>query len=186
MSTTFPGTTVEVLELKKGSSRSLFDGIFATGGITLSQVSIMTGLEPYLIQNWVKRGFLTSPQKRLYSREQFARIIIINMLRESLQIEKICEIIRIVGGVLEDTSDDLIGDDELYHRYVDMISDKSIDISDGASVVAAAENAIDTAEVKNGTDKRQLSLILQVMTYAHSASQLRKRAENILAGCSRR
>ena len=89
MAATFPGTTIEVSKLEQGSSRSLFDGIFATGGITLSQVSIMTGLEPYLIQNWVKRGFVTHPQGRVYSREQFARIIIINMLRESLQIEKI-------------------------------------------------------------------------------------------------
>ena len=118
MSTTFPGTTIEVSKIEKGCSRQLFDGIFATGGITLSQVSIMTGLEPYLIQNWVKRGFVSSPIKRLYSEEQFARIIIINMLKEALQIERICSLIRVIGGVLEDTTDDLIGDAELYHRYV--------------------------------------------------------------------
>jgi len=95
MSTTFPGTTIETAFLEKGSSKQLFDGIFATGGITLSQVSVMTGLEPYLIQNWVKRGFVSSPIKRLYSRDQFARIVIINMLREALQIERICNLIHI-------------------------------------------------------------------------------------------
>ena len=84
MTTTLPGTTIEVSEMRKGISRQLFDGIFAAGGITLSQVCTMTGLEPYLIQNWVKRGFVSSPVKRLYSREQFARIVIINMLREAL------------------------------------------------------------------------------------------------------
>ena len=86
----FPGTTIEVTCLKKDASRLLFDGIFATGGITLSQVCIMTDLEPYMVQNWIKRGFVSSPKKRVYSREQLARILIINMLRESLQIEKIC------------------------------------------------------------------------------------------------
>ena len=82
MTKTYPGMTVEISSLTTGCSISLFDGIFATGGITLSQVSIMTGLETYLIQNWVKRGFVSSPQRRLYSREQLARIVIINMLRD--------------------------------------------------------------------------------------------------------
>jgi len=57
MITTYPGTTIEVLSLQKGSSRTLFNGIFATGGITLSQVSNMTGLEPYLIQNGDNGGW---------------------------------------------------------------------------------------------------------------------------------
>ena len=81
---TYPGTTVEVSRLSVGDSRTLFDSIFLTGGITLSQMSLLTGLEPYVIQNWVKRGFVTPPQKRTYSREQFARIVIINMLKEEL------------------------------------------------------------------------------------------------------
>ena len=138
MLTTFPGTTIEVRKISPGSSRSLFEGMFATGGITLSQVTIMTGLEPYLIQNWVKRGFLTSPVKRVYSKEQFARIVIINMLRESLQIDRICGLIHIIGGVLEDTTDDLISDDELYHIYVDMLADESINVGDEQSVIEAA------------------------------------------------
>ena len=92
---TFPGTEIEVSEIKKGASKALFDGIFATGGITLSQVSVMTGLEPYVIQNWVKRGFVASPVKRVYGRAQFARIIIINMLKEALQLEKICELVKL-------------------------------------------------------------------------------------------
>ena len=181
MSTTFPGTTIETTGLQKGSSRLLFDGIFAAGGITLSQVSVMTGLEPYLIQNWVKRGFVTSPKKRLYSREQFARIIIINMLREALQIERICSLIRVIGGVLDDDSDDLINDDELYHRYVDMLSDGGIDINDETSVMAAAQNATEGIEERIPNSKKQLVRILQAMIYAHSASRLRKLSEDMIS-----
>lgn len=181
MSTTFPGTTIEVVHMEKGSSKLLFDGIFATGGITLSQVSVMTGLEPYLIQNWIKRGFVTSPIKRLYSREQFARIVIINMLREALQIERICGLIHVIGGVLEDTSDDLISNDELYHRYVDMISDKEINTMDEKSVLQAAEKATVEFEERVPEAKKKLIRILQVMLYAHAASDLRKSAEEILS-----
>lgn len=181
MSKTFPGTTIEVRNMTQGSSRTLFDGLFATGGITLSQVSIMTGLEPYLVQNWIKRGFISSPVKRVYSRVQFARIIIINMLRESLQIDKICGLIHIIAGVLDDTSDDLISDDELYHRYVDMISDVSLNVADEGSVLGAAEKAVIDFESPFPDAKKKLIRILQVMLYAHEAAKLRDRSEEILS-----
>ncbi len=181
MSTTFPGTTIEVSKIEKGSTRSLFDGIFATGGITLSQVSIMTGLEPYLIQNWVKRGFVTHPSGRVYSREQFARIIIINMLRESLQIEKICKLIHVIGGNPHDKSDDLISDDVLYHKYVDMLADGSINITDERSVKSAVEYAVGDVTVCDAGQKKQLCEILKAMLYAHTASEMRSLAAGILS-----
>ncbi len=181
MAVTFPGTTIEVSALNKGSSKQMFDGIFAAGGVTLSQVSIMTGLEYYLIQNWVKRGFVSSPTKRLYSREQFARIIIINMLRETLPIEKISGLIHIIGGDPLDRSDDLIGDDELYHRYVDMVSEKEINPQDAESVRKAAESAVSDFDEKFSGTKKQLTVILEAMFYAHSASKLIKMSEEKLA-----
>lgn len=181
MSTTFPGTTIEVSSLEKGSSRQLFDGIFAAGGVTLSQVSIMSGLEPYIIQNWIKRGFVSSPVKRLYSKGQFARIIIINMLRESLQLESICSLIDIIGGLTDNDADDLISDEELYHRYIDMLADKYISVNDERSVILAAERATEDFEERFPNSKRQLIKILHVMLYAHTASGLRRSAEDILS-----
>lgn len=177
----FPGTTVEVLHPVKGGSRVLFEGIFATGGITLSQVSVMTGLEPYLIQNWVKRGFLTSPQKRVYSKNQFARIVIINMLKEALQIERICGLVDVMGWLSEDTSDDVIGDDELYHMYFDMLVESEINIADEGSVRLAAERATEGFVSDNKNAVSQLTGILMVMTYAHYASELRAKADEMLS-----
>ena len=181
MSTTYPGTTIETSKLEAGSSKLLFDGIFATGGITLSQVSVMTGLEPYLIQNWVKRGFVSSPKKRVYSREQFARIVIINMLREALQIERICNLIYFISGEPDDPTDELISNDELYHRYVNMVADTKINLSDKRSVAEAAENAASGFEERFPDAKKRLIKILQVMLYAHEASNLRKSSEEILS-----
>ncbi len=180
MAKMFPGTTIEVTKIEKGSSRTLFNGIFATGGITLSQVSVMTGLEPYVVQNWVKRGFLTSPKKRVYSKSQFARVVVINMLRESLQIEKICGLIKVIGGELEDESDDLISDDELYHRYVDMVSEEGINILDPKTVEEAARRAVEDYEEPIPGARKQLEKILQVMIYGNTASQFRKNAEEML------
>lgn len=181
MPNTYPGMTVEVLKLQKGDSRRLFDGVFAAGGITLSQVSVMTGLEPYQIQNWVKRGFVTSPVKRMYSKKQFARIVIINMLRESLQIEKICELIKIIAGKPGDESDDLISDDELYHQYVDMLAEAEVNPLDDASVTAAAMQAASRCEERIPNTKKRLQHIFTVMVYAHAASELRRKSDEAFA-----
>ena len=177
----YPGTTIEVLDLKKGSSKILFDGIFATGGITLSQVSNMTGLEPYLIQNWVKRRFVSSPVKKLYSKEQFARIVIINMLRETLQLESISNLVHAIGGEVDNEFDDLIKDDELYHRYVDMVSNVNINPQDSNSVPTAAEAATEDFEENLPNTKKELITILEAMFYAHSASLRIKECEEKLA-----
>ncbi len=180
MSTTFPGTTIECSMLERGSSRVLFDGIFATGGITLSQVCIMTGIEPYLVQNWVKRGFLTAPRGRVYSRDQFARVIIINMLKQALQIDRICGLIKAISGVPNDKSDDLVSDEELYHIYVDMLSDKEMDIGNEQSVDNAAMRATENfAEPMPGA-RKTLCKILTAMLYAHRSSQFANLSDRIL------
>lgn len=181
MSLTFPGTTVEATALEKESSKILFDGIFATGGITLSQVSVMTGLEPYVVQNWVKRGFLSAPVGRIYSREQFARIVIINMLREALQIEKICNLLHIIGGTPNGKRDNLIGDDELYCRYTDMLAEMPFPSVDEKAVAAKAEQAAADFDERTPGAKKQLSNILQAMFYAHAASKMRSKANELIA-----
>lgn len=180
MTKTFPGMTVEVSSLQQGCSASLFDGLFAAGGITLSQVLIMTGLEPYMIQNWVKRGFVSPPQKRTYSQRQFARIVIINMLRETLPLDTICGLIRVIGDEGSGKKSELIRDDELYHRYVNMVADGLIRLSDPRSVLEAAERAAADFEEPLPGARRQLTRILQVMLYAHAASRLRGSAEELL------
>ncbi len=179
MAVMFPGTAIEVSLITRDSSRTLFDGIFAAGGITLSQVCIMTGLDSYVVQNWVKRKFVSPPIKRSYSRQQFARIIIINMLKDALQIENICELLRIIDG---ESCETLISDDELYHRYVDLIStDCDINITDENSVRKAVENALSDYEERVPGSKRQLVVVLQIMLYAHSASRLRKVSEKMFS-----
>ena len=181
MTKTFPGMTVEVAAFQKGCSVPVFDGIFAAGGITLSQVSIMTGLEPYMIQNWVKRGFVAPPQKRTYSPQQLARITIINMLRETLPLDTICGLIHVIGGDTHAKNDDLISDDELYHRYVNMLAEDTIHLSDSRSVREAAERAAADFEEPLPGARRQLIAILQVMLYAHAASRMRGKAEELLS-----
>ncbi len=120
----FPGTTIEVGPSQRGTADSaseLLNNIFAAGGLVLSQVSSLTGLEYYIIQNWVKRGFLSPPVKKQYTKRQFCRIAIINILKETLQIDQSVRLLSYINGVLSDESDDLVDDSELYNYYVNLV-----------------------------------------------------------------
>ena len=118
MNWTLPGTTITAQRQDADQTRKQFDALFLAGGLTLSQVASITGLEPYAIQNWVKRGFLSPPQGKRYSREQVCRIITINMLKGTLTLEQACGLMSYVNGDLADTSDDLINDADLYFMFV--------------------------------------------------------------------
>ena len=117
----------------------------------------------------------------MYSKKQFARIVIINMLRESLQIDRICELIKIIAGKPGDESDDLISDDELYHHYVDMLAEEEVNPLDERSVTSAAENAAKNCEERIPNTKKRLVHIFTVMVYAHAASELRRKSDEAFA-----
>ena len=87
----------------------------ATGGLTLSQLSKLTGLEGTTIQNWIKRGWVSATRGKKYSEKQVLRILIINMLRRAMKLEDIAALMRYVNGDVEDTSDDIIADILLYN-----------------------------------------------------------------------
>ena len=97
MNWTIPGTTLEGIREEADRIDKLFQSMHMAGGLTLGQVSSITGLEPYAIQNWVKRGFLSSPQNRRYNMEQLCRIITINMLKGALALEQICSLLTFIS-----------------------------------------------------------------------------------------
>ena len=118
MNWTLPGTTLTGLRENADRTAELFQAMFLAGGMTLSQVTSITGLEAYAIQNWVKRGFLTPPRGKKYDLEQVCRIININLLRGSLPLEQITSLLGYLNGDLADDSDDLVDDAVLYFLFV--------------------------------------------------------------------
>lgn len=118
MNWTIPGTTLTELRENADHVEDIFHSMFLAGGMVLSQVSSVTGLEAYTIQNWVKRGFLAAPKNKRYDLEQVCRIITINMLKGALPLEKICSLMQYINGDLTDESDDIIDDAVLYFMFV--------------------------------------------------------------------
>ena len=120
MNWTIPGTTLEAQRSNADRTEGLFQSMFLAGGLTLSQVARITGLENHTIQNWVKRGFLPPPQNKRYSMEQVCRIININILKGNMPLEQIIKLMAYLNGDLADESDDLVDDTKLFFMFVSL------------------------------------------------------------------
>lgn len=96
------------------SFTELTELIRATDGLSLAQVCSLTGIEQYTVQNWIKRGFVPHPQRKRYFERHVARLLLIDALRDCLQIDRVGELMNYINGNADDTADDVIGEAELY------------------------------------------------------------------------
>ena len=180
MTWTLPGTTITAQREEAGNVGSLFDSLFLAGGLTLSQVSSITGLEPYAIQNWVKRGFLSAPKAKRYDKEQLCRIITINMLNGALALEQICSLMSYVNGDLADDSDDLIDDAELYFMFVRLAA-RARHIGGSQQWDEAVESMLIGYREPVPGAKDRVRKVLRTMLTAWVASRLKLETEEMIA-----
>ena len=174
-----PGTVLNATEQDTQHIEQKLRAMFLGGGIALSQVSAVTGLEPYTIQNWVKRGFLTNPVGKRYSLEQFCRILNINMLKAALPLEEICGLLQHINGDLRDESDDLIDDATLYFLFVQLASQhRQMNNGEGRDAILA-QALSDYQEPVPGA-KERVGKVLNIMLTAWAASLLRQAAEKMV------
>ena len=169
-----PGTT-----LQADRAKDLFQPMFLAGGLTLSQVASITGLEPYAIQNWVKRGFLASPVNKRYSCNQFCRIVTINMLRTAMPMEKICSLLAYVNGRLDDESDDLIDDTVLYFMFLRLAA-RARHIGGKDRWDVAIADILSTYDEPIPGAKERIDRVLRIMLTAWIGVQTIRRAEQML------
>ncbi|HEZ7991417.1 MAG TPA: DUF1836 domain-containing protein [Ruminococcus sp.] len=168
MNRIIPGTTMKFTEQARESAFSVISPVLeATGGLTLSQLSKLTGLEGTTIQNWIKRGWVSATRGKKYSEKQVLRILIINMLRRAMKLEDIAALMRYVNGDVEDTSDDIIADILLYNilcRIIFTAEDKGA--FDSGSVRSLIENEVseNTDEIADG-EKLCKAMYVMVMAY---------------------
>lgn len=179
MNWTLPGTTIAARRDEADSVQATFESLFLAGGLTLSQVSSITGLEPYAIQNWVKRGFLSAPVGKKYTMEQLCRIITIHMLRGPLSLEQVCSLMSYVNGNLADDTDDLIDDAVLYFMFVRLAA-RARHIGGTQQWDEAVDSVLaDYAEPVPGARER-VGKVLRTMLTAWVANRLRMETEEML------
>lgn len=177
-----PGSTIEVDISREGAADTVFTPMFLAGGLMLSQVAQVSGLEPHVIQNWVKRGFLSSPQGKKYSRRQLSRILIINTLRDTLQLDKICAMLSYINGHLDKESDDIIDDTRLYLYVAELTAELERNRMNGADELDSVCDRIlqDYTEPFKGARDR-VKLVLLVVVEAYAASHFKQKAEQLLS-----
>ena len=175
-----PGTVLQIRREDADGVEELFSSMFLAGGMVLSQVASITGLEPYTVQNWVKRGFLSPPERKRYTRNQLCRIIHINMLKSVLPLERICGLLSYINGALDKEEDDIIDDASLYFLFVKLAA-RAKQLEDPAAWELAMEQALsDYREPVPGARER-IEKALRVMLTAWIAARMRWEAERLLS-----
>ena len=179
MNWTLPGTVLQTTLQEAQQVQSLFSSMFLCGGMVLSQVCGITGLESYTVQNWVKRDFLAPPEKKRYSMRQVCRIININTLKAALPMEDICGLLRYINGDLEDERDDLIDDATLYFLFVRLAASHR-QMKDFQGREAYLQQLLDDYQEPKPGARERVEKALRIMLTAWAASQLRQEAEKMV------
>lgn len=175
-----PGTVLTGQREDAASIEANFTAMFLGGGIMLSQVAAITGLESYDVQNWVKRQLLPPPVNKRYDLNQLCRIIIINMLKKGLPMEQICGLLGYINGELDDRSDDLIDDSRLYFLFVRLAARARYIGGTDAWDDALMQVTADYPEPRAGA-REKLIAVLRIMLTAWVAAQLHENAEKMIA-----
>ena len=179
MEWTIPGTVLTGPREDVENSIRQIEGMFLGGGMIRSQLASVSGVEAHDIQNWVKRGFLPSPVNKRYSCSQFCRIVIINMLRSAMPMEKICSLLAFVNGRLDDESDDLIDDTVLYFMFLRLAARARHIGGKDSWDTAIADILKDYAEPVPGAKKR-IDQVLRIMLTAWIGVRTIQKAEQML------
>ena len=180
MNWTLPGTVIQIKKSDAANIETQIAAMFMGGGILLGQVCTITGLEPYTVQNWVKRGFLPPPEQKHYNLNQLCRIININMLKRTLLMEQIVGLLGYINGSLTDTSDDIIDDSQLYFLFVKLAASKP-SLRDPNDADSSIEELLqDYAEPVPGA-KERVAKVLKVMLTAWVAARLHDAANRMTA-----
>ena len=174
-----PGTVLTVQREDAARIEDQFRSMFLGGGMVLSQVTGITGLEAYTVQNWVKRGFLSPPDRKKYSVSQLCRLININMLKNVLPMERICGMLSYINGHLDDDSDDIIDDSRLYFMFVRLAAHYRVMHNESGRDTLIAQELKNYVEPVPGA-KDRVAHVLRIMLTAWASAQLRQTAEQML------
>ena len=179
-----PGTTLKFNEQARDEAFSIISPVLeATGGLTLSQLCKLTGLTGSTIQNWIKRGWVAGTQGKKYSRKQVQRILLINMLRNSMKLEDIARLMEYVNGDVEDTSDDIIDDDVWYNilcRIIFTAEDEgAFDAGTVRKLISRELNQC-TNEIHIQSDEYKLHNAMFIMVMGYRSSCLKNEMEKVL------
>lgn len=181
-----PGTVLEFKDGMQDNAFSYIEPVFAlTKGLSLSQVRDITGLESSTIQNWVKRGWVARPVEKRYQKMHLIRIILINSIRGAIMLERIPKIMEYINGIVEDESDDIITDSELYNKFCKIIYEcdkaKTVDADEIKNIISSVLCDY-TGPFEDSKQRLQNALLIMVLAFL--SARLKEETDNAFAKIS--
>jgi len=174
-----PGTLFPLDKMGGVTGLEFLDKVFyITDGIMLAQIREITGIDGTTLQNWLKRGWVQSPTKKAYSKEHLARILIINMLRDTMQLSRIIYLLTYVNG--NDPEDEIIQESLLYDyicRVLAAISDP--DSAGVHGIDEAIGTVLSDYSERVGGAKRRISSVIRIIVISYYAAMLKSRADDL-------
>jgi len=146
----------------------------ATGGLSLSQVCAVTGLEGSTIQNWVKRGWVEHPNGKRYEEVHIARILIINALKECIKLEHISLLMSYVTKA--ENGEATIKESELFNYLCEALAL----MGRVSGVEAAVDSVLLGYDGPTSNCKARLVKALSLMMYACVCTDVKRRTESMM------
>ena len=172
-----PGTAFDFDERGADNAFSVIKPILdATGGLTLSQLATLTGLEGSTIQNWIKRGWVMPTTGKKYGERQVVRVMLINILRGTIRLEDIARLMEYINGRVDDLNDDIMHDTELYNLMCQLLTEMSRgNLHSREEIEEEIERRLDRGF--QGENRKRLCKVLLIMILGYRASYYRRMAE---------
>jgi len=180
---TIPGTILKKRKMGDVTGMDFLNKIFfISKGIMLAQVREISSVDGSTLQNWVKRGWVINPKNKFYNKDQLARILIINMMRDTMQLAKISFLLTYINGNTDTTDDDIIAESELFD-YVCKITDTMIEtdtVGEKDMRRIIDEHTANYVENMPGARGR-LAKALEIVVITYCAALIKKGAEERLS-----
>ena len=177
-----PGTKLKKSDMGNVTGMEFLSKVFfISEGVMLAQIREVSGIDGSTLQNWTKRGWVANARLKKYNIDQVAHILIINMLRSCVQLDKIALLLQYINGNIDDKSDDIIRDAILYD-YICRILETLMhrDICSMASIKDVIHDQISDYEETMPGARQRLANALEIIVVAYYAALIKRRSDEML------
>ena len=179
-----PGTILNRREMGDVTGLEFLKKIFyISDGVMLTQIREISGIDGSTLQNWKKRGWVANARLKRYNIDQVAHILIINMLRSCMQLDKIAFLVSYINGRVYDESDDIIRDSQLYDyicRILDRLMNAGEVSKDNTTLRDTIEEITSDYEEKVTGAKKRLNTALEIIIIAYYASIIKSHSDDMV------
>ena len=185
-----PGTILSRKDIGDVAGLEFLNKIFyISDGVMLTQIREISGIDGSTLQNWTKRGWVANARLKRYNIDQVAHILIINMLRSCMQLDKIAFLVSYINGRVYDQSDDIIRDSQLYDyicRILDRLMHAGEITKDNTTLRDTIEEITSDYEEKVTGARKRLNTAIEIIIIAYYASIIKSHSDDMVDALMRR